>query len=211
GSGSGSTGSNANVVGAINNMNSNVNKALDELTLDINNIGSNIEGGLTNSTEAINSNGEKISNELASGFGDLNGSLGGIKGSLDGVQGSLDGIQGSLDELSNVDTSNAGTGSTCISDSSCRGFYRSRYPNGLSGVANEHFQLIKANALDGFVDTFGTLDLSNAKRPTFAIPIMDFGTFDLSEYFDFDWLFGFVRFCLIFTAIATARKNILGG
>tara|TARA_Y100001960_G_scaffold241631_1_gene255468 strand:- start:4662 stop:6326 length:1665 start_codon:yes stop_codon:yes gene_type:complete len=232
--------SNGDIVKAIANMNRDSNKALRDLNIDINksqadintqldrlnknvvnnsnatrdlaqtnidiykNTKSLIQGvetavktGTQQTVEAIESSGNATNAALEKGFSDVNGSLEDIKGSLDG--------------LSNVDTGSAGTTGTCIQNSSCTGFYTSSYPDGLSGVANSHFQSIKSNVLDGFVDTFGNLDLSNAKKPSFTIPVLDFGDYNIEDYLNLDWIFGFVRFCLIFTAIATARKNILGG
>jgi hypothetical protein len=232
--------SNADIVKAIANMNRDSNKALRDLNIDINksqadintqldrlnkNVVNNsnatrdlaqtnidiykntktliqgvetaVKSGTQQTVEAIESSGNATNAALEKGFSDVNGSLEDIKGSLDG--------------LSNVDTGSAGTTGTCIQNSSCTGFYTSSYPDGLSGVANSHFESIKSNVLDGFVNTFGNLDLSNAKKPSFTIPVMDFGDYNIEDYINLDWIFGFVRFCLIFTAIATARKNILGG
>ena len=232
--------SNGDIVKAIANMNRDSNKALRDLNIDINksqadintqldrlnkNVVNNsnatrdlaqtnidiykntktliqgvetaVKSGTQQTVEAIESSGNATNAALEKGFSDVNGSLEDIKGSLDG--------------LSNVDTGSAGTTGTCIQNSSCTGFYTSSYPDGLSGVANSHFQSIKSNVLDGFVNTFGNLDLSNAKKPSFIIPVMDFGDYNIEDYLNLDWIFGFVRFCLIFTAIATARKNILGG
>lgn len=232
--------SNGDIVKAVTSMNRDFNKALNDLNIDINQSQANIQTdldrlnknvinnsnatrdlaqtnidiynntkqliqgvevavktGTVTTVEAINTNGENTVNAVNSGFSDVGDSLDEIKGSLDGI--------------ANVDTSSAGTSGSCIETDTCIGFYTSGYPNGLSGVANAHFESIKTNVLDGFVNTFGNLDLSNAKRPSFTIPVMDFGDYDIEDYIDLDWVFGFARFCLIFTAIATARKNILGG
>lgn len=232
--------SNGDIVKAVTSMNINVNQALNDLNIDINKSQANIQTeldrlnknvvnnsnatrdlaqtntdiynntkqliqgvevavktGTATTVEAINTNGQNTVNAVNEGFSDIGESL--------------EAIQGSLDGLNNVDTGTAGTSGSCIETDTCIGFYTSGYPNGLSGVANEHFESIKTNVLDGFVDTFGNLDLSNAKRPSFTIPVMDFGDYDIEDYINLDWVFGFARFCLIFTAIATARKNILGG
>lgn len=232
--------SNGDIVKAVTSMNSDVNQALNDLNIDINksqasiqteldrlnkNVVNNsnatrdlaqtnidiynntkqliqgvevaVKTGTASTVEAINTNGENTVNAVNTGFSDVGDSLEEIKGSLDG--------------LANVDISSAGTSGSCIETDTCTGFYTSGYPDGLSGVANAHFESIKTNVLDGFVNTFGNLDLSNAKRPSFTIPVLDFGDYSIEDYLNLDWIFGFVRFCLIFTAIATARKNILGG
>ncbi|MDH5922966.1 hypothetical protein L8R85_18225 [Vibrio splendidus] len=232
--------SNGDIVKAVTSMNSDFNKALNDLNIDINQSQANInteldrlnknvvnnsnatrdlaqtnidiynntkqliqgvevavKTGTASTVEAINTNGQNTVNAVNTGFSDVGDSLEEIKGSLDGI--------------ANVDTSSAGTSGSCIETDTCTGFYTSGYPDGLSGVANAHFESIKTNVLDGFVNTFGSLDLSNAKRPSFTIPVLDFGDYSIEDYLNLDWIFGFVRFCLIFTAIATARKNILGG
>ncbi|MCC4856532.1 hypothetical protein LMH78_12020 [Vibrio lentus] len=232
--------SNGDIVKAVTSMNRDFNQALNDLNIDINQSQANIQTdldrlnknvvnnsnatrdlaqtnidiynntkqliqgvevavktGTATTVEAINTNGKNTVNAVNTGFSD--------------VGDSLDAIQGSLDGLTNVDTSSAGTSGSCIETDTCTGFYTSGYPDGLSGVANAHFESIKTNVLDGFVNTFGNLDLSNAKRPSFTIPVLDFGDYSIEDYLNLDWIFGFVRFCLIFTAIATARKNILGG
>lgn len=232
--------SNGDVVKAVTSMNRDFNKALNDLNIDINQSQANInteldrlnknvvnnsnatrdlaqtnidiynntkqliqgvevavKTGTASTVEAINANGENTVNAVNTGFSDVGDSLEEIKGSLDGI--------------ANVDTSSAGTSGSCIETDTCTGFYTSGYPDGLSGVANAHFESIKTNVLDGFVNTFGNLDLSNAKRPSFTIPVPFFGDYSIEDYLNLDWVFGFVRFCLIFTAIATARKNILGG
>ncbi|NOH96291.1 hypothetical protein [Vibrio sp. 99-70-13A1] len=221
--------SNGDVVSSITSMNRDFNKALTDLNIDINKTQSNINNQLerlnqnvvnnSNATVGLEqtnidiyentkqliqgvesavhtSNNDNVA-QLQKGFRDLSGEVSSIGDSLDG--------------LTNVDTSSAGISGTCIQSDTCTGFYTSNYPDGLSGMANKHFQEIKENTLDGFVNTFGNLDLSNAQRPNFSIPILDFGEFNITNYINLDWILGFVRFCLIFTAIATARKNILGG
>ncbi|WP_146449888.1 hypothetical protein [Vibrio kanaloae] len=232
--------SNGDIVKAVTSMNSDFNKALNDLNIDINQSQANInteldrlnknvvnnsnatrdlaqtnidiynntkqliqgvevavKTGTASTVEAINTNGENTVNAVNDGF--------------TGMGESLEKIEGSLDALTNVDTGSAGTSGSCIETDTCTGFYTSGYPDGLSGVANAHFESIKTNVLDGFVNTFGNLDLSNAKRPSFTIPVPFFGDYSIEDYLNLDRIFGFVRFCLIFTAIATARKNILGG
>lgn len=232
--------SNGDIVKAVTSMNRDFNQALNNLNIDINQSQANIQTdldrlnknvvnnsnatrdlaqtnidiynntkqllqgvevavkeGTSTTIEAINTNGENTVDAVNEGFA--------------GLGDSLDGIQGSLDDLANVDTGTAGTSGSCIETDTCTGFYTSGYPDGLSGVANGHFESIKTNVLDGFVNTFGNLDLSNAKKPSFTIPVLDFGDYNIEDYLNLDWIFGFLRFCIIFTAIATARKNILGG
>lgn len=228
--------SNTDVVKAVVSMNKDFNKSLNDLNIDINKSQADINTELDRLNKNVVNNSNAIqglaqtnidiyknTKQLIQGVEisvkqGANATVSAIsKGfrvtnqNLDSMGESLDDIKDSLDGISSVDTSSAGTSGSCIKTETCTGYYTSEYPNGLSGVANAHFQSIKANVLDGFVNTFGNLDLSNAKRPSFTIPVLDFGNYNIEDYLNLDWIFGFVRFCLIFTAIATARKNILGG
>lgn len=236
--------SNGDVVKAITSMNRDFNQALNDLNIDINhsqadiqteldrlnkNVVNNsnatrdlaqtnidiynntkqliqgvevaVKEGTATTVEAINTNGENTVNAVNDGFA--------------GLGDSLDGIQGSLDDLANVDTSSAGTSGSCIETDTCTGFYTSKYPEGFKGVASEHFELIKSEVLDGFVDSFMQVDLSNSSQPdwtlNFDLGFIDLGRHSFSDYFQIEWIFSFVRVCMMFGAVMLSRKLVFGG
>ncbi|MEZ8202357.1 hypothetical protein [Vibrio splendidus] len=236
--------SNGDVVKAVTSMNRDFNKALNDLNIDINQSQANInteldrlnknvvnnsnatrdlaqtnidiynntkqliqgvevavKTGTASTVEAINTNGENTVNAVNTGFSD--------------VGDSLDAIQGSLDGLTNVDTSSAGTSGSCIETDTCTGFYTSKYPEGFKGVASQHFESIKSEVLDGFVDSFMQVDLSNSSQPdwtlNFDLGFIDLGRHSFSDYFQIEWIFSFVRVCMMFGAVMLSRKLVFGG
>ncbi|MBS9921737.1 methyl-accepting chemotaxis protein, partial [Vibrio alginolyticus] len=85
------------------------------------------------------------------------------------------------------------------------------YPDGLGGLVSGQLDDLKHNTIDNFVNSFGDLDLSSAKRPSFVLPVPFFGDFSFEEQFSFDWVFGFIRAVLIMTSVFAARRIIFGG
>ncbi|MDF5701676.1 methyl-accepting chemotaxis protein, partial [Vibrio parahaemolyticus] len=134
-----------------------------------------------------------------------------IAGAMDGIAEDVAGISDTLDGIANTDTSGAGIGGTCIETGTCTGFYESKYPEGLGGLVSGQLNDLKVNTIDNFVGSFGNLDLSNAQRPSFVLPVPFFGDFSFEEHISFDWIFGFVRSVLIMTSIFAARRIIFGG
>ncbi|CAE6925151.1 hypothetical protein ACOMICROBIO_GDFFDHBD_02232 [Vibrio sp. B1REV9] len=136
--------------------------------------------------------------------------VGSIAGSMDGIAEDVSGISDFLDGVANTDTSGAGVGGTCIESDSCTGFYESGYPDGLGGMASEHLAGMKDTVLDGIVGMFN-LDLSNASRPSFSLPLPYYDNQDFDDYVNFDWIFGFIKVCILVTAVFSGRRIIFGG
>ncbi|WJG27587.1 hypothetical protein QSU96_07700 [Vibrio furnissii] len=254
---------------AIVNLNKNVNKALNDLNIDINKSNSKIENELkllnssnegiksqlsqleetnikladnnkallTNlnrdittavnvNTKAVNKLGGKVDgladkvgdlNEsvdgMASDVGEIKDSVAGLGDSLDGLSEDLSGIGDAIDEFATVDLRSARDG-TCVYNQTgvpCQGYYEPKYPLGFDGIVTEHFETLKEE-LGGVVDgIFGGLDLSNANSPQFCMEVMQFGTFCFTDYFDLNWVFTFVRACMMFGTIMLSRRLVFGG
>lgn len=161
---------------------------------------SGVESGLT-------SLGEKIDG-LNNGDGGNSESLEEIAGTLNEVKGGVDNLG---DLLQNVDTSTAGTNGTCIETSTCQGFYQSNYEGGLSDVVTKQLQDMKTSVVDPFVSSFGTIDLSGAKRPNFGLPVPFYGYFSFDDFIDLDSIFGFLRFIFLASTAFYCRQIIFGG
>ncbi|WP_119463880.1 methyl-accepting chemotaxis protein [Vibrio sp. PID23_8] len=140
----------------------------------------------------------------------LGDEVGLIAGSMDGIAEDVSGISDFLDGVANTDTSGAGVGGTCIESGSCTGFYESGYPDGLGGMTSEHLAEMKDTVLDGIVGMFN-LDLSNASRPSFSLPLPYYDNQDFDDYVNFDWIFGFIKVCILVTAVFSGRRIIFGG
>lgn len=71
----------------------------------------------------------------------------------------------------------------------------------------------KDKIFDGMLSAFGSVDLSGAARPSFALDMsgFGFGKYDFGNYVNFDYIFGFIRICILFTAAVACRKIIFGG
>lgn len=228
--------SNGDVVKSIANMNRDVNSALNNLNIDINqnSATANTQLAMLNAnmrqnseqvrqlqqsgidiyqnnkaliqnlnkdvTTAINRNTERVDAELER-----------VGDSVDALGGKLDSIGESLDMINNVDTSNAGVTGTCIQTDTCSGYYESKYPDGLSGLASTQLQSLKADFIDGFVGAFGQIDLSNAQKPEFGLPVPFYGWMYFDDYINMDWIFSFIRTCFILTSVFYSRRIMFGG
>ncbi len=227
------------VVDAVTGMNKDINSSLHALNTDVNKGTAAIQNDLRMLNTSVVTNTQAIQKQQANdneiyrktksliqqanadittsvnrntgAINSIGEELGGLSGTLTGIGEDIEGISETLDGIANTDTTGAGWGGTCIADDSCTGFYDSGYPDGIEGVVSGHMSDIKDSVLDGFINTFGELDLSNAKAPSFCMGVLTFGEYCFTDYIDFDWLFGFVRFCMIFTSIAQARRIIFGG
>ncbi|WP_343289963.1 hypothetical protein AAIA71_20510 [Vibrio harveyi] len=227
------------VVDAVVGMNKDVNKALNDLHISINKNKADVQNeiralnaSVVTNTQAvqkqqINDNeiyrktkaliqqaNADITTAVNRNTGAINSvgeDVGKIAGSMEGIAEDVAGISETLDGIANTDTSGAGIGGTCIQAGNCRGFYNSGYPQGLNGLVSGQLEHLKNNTIDKFVNSFGKIDLSNAKRPSFVLPVPFFGDFSFEAYINFDWIFGFVRACLIMTSIFAARRIIFGG
>lgn len=227
------------VVDAVVGMNKDVNKALNDLHISINKNKADVQNeirvlnaSVVTNTQAvqkqqINDNeiyrktkaliqqaNADITTAVNRNTGAINSvgeDVGKIAGSMEGIAEDVAGISETLDGIANTDTSGAGIGGTCIQAGNCKGFYNSGYPQGLNGLVSGQLENLKNNTIDKFVNSFGKMDLSNAKRPSFVLPVPFFGDFSFEAYINFDWIFGFVRACLIMTSIFAARRIIFGG
>ncbi|HHF3257446.1 hypothetical protein [Vibrio parahaemolyticus] len=227
------------VVSAITGMNKDVNKALNEMNIDINQASADIQNQIIALNSSVVTNTQAIQKQQANdneiyrktksliqlanadittavnkntnainGVGD---DVEKIAGAMDGIAEDVSGISETLDGIATTDTSGAGTGGTCIEAGNCTGFYESAYPDGLGGLVSGQLNDLKTNVIDDFVNSFGNIDLSNAQRPSFVLPVPFFGDFSFEEHISFDWVFGFVRAVLIMSSIFAARRIIFGG
>ncbi len=227
------------VLKAITGMNKDVNKALNDMNIDINQASADVQNqiialnaSMVTNTQAIQKqqiNDNKIyentkaliqqanadittaMNKNTNAINGVGDDVEKIAGAMDGIADEVSGISDTLDGIANTDTSGAGTGGTCIESQSCTGFYESGYPDGLGGLVSGQLDDLKHNTIDNFVNSFGDLDLSSAKRPSFVLPVPFFGDFSFEEQISFDWVFGFIRAVLIMTSVFAARRIIFGG
>lgn len=227
------------VVSAITGMNKDVNKALNEMNTDINQASADVQNQIIALNASVITNTQAIQKQQANdneiyrktksliqqanadittavnkntnAINGVGNDVEQIAGAMDGIAEDVAGISETLDGIANTDTSGAGTGGTCIESGNCTGFYQSAYPNGLGGLVSGQMNDLKNNVIDDFVNSFGDIDLSNAKRPSFVLPVPFFGDFSFEEHISFDWVFGFVRAVLIMSSIFAARRIIFGG
>ncbi|MEA5244351.1 methyl-accepting chemotaxis protein [Vibrio parahaemolyticus] len=227
------------VVNAITGMNKDVNKALNDMSIDINQASADVQNQIialnasaVTNTQAIqkqqandneiyrktkaliqqaNADITTAVNQNTNAINGVGDDVEKIAGAMDGIAEDVAGISDTLDGIANTDTSGAGIGGTCIEMGTCTGFYESKYPEGLGGLVSGQLNDLKVNTIDNFVSSFGNLDLSNAQRPSFVLPVPFFGDFSFEEHISFDWVFGFVRAVLIMTSIFAARRIIFGG
>lgn len=227
------------VVSAITGMNKDVNKALNEMNIDINQASADVQNQIIALNASVVTNTQAIQKQQANdneiyrktksliqqanadittavnkntnAINGVGNDVEQIAGAMDGIAEDVAGISETLDGIANTDTSGAGTGGTCIEAGNCTGFYESAYPDGLGGLVSGQLNDLKTNVIDDFVNSFGNIDLSNAQRPSFVLPVPFFGDFSFEEHISFDWVFGFVRAVLIMSSIFAARRIIFGG
>ncbi|WP_391856518.1 methyl-accepting chemotaxis protein [Vibrio cidicii] len=229
---------NGDVVQSVTNLNRDLNKSINDMNIDINKSNASIQHELTMLNENTRSNTQAIKdmhqasidiaennkaliqqanadittavNKTTNAVNGLGAELESIDGSLTGIGETLDGIGSALDGMANTDTSGAGTGGTCIASDNCTGFYTSSYPDGLGGVFTDHFSEVGTKVTDSLTGMF-ELDLSGASRPKFGIPVPFYGWFYFDDYINLDWIFAFVRVCMMVTTAFTCRKLLFGG
>ncbi|HHX8467928.1 TPA: DUF1542 domain-containing protein [Vibrio diabolicus] len=227
------------VVSAITGMNKDVNKALNAMNIDINQASADVQNQIIALNASVVTNTQAIQKQQANdneiyrktksliqqanadittavnkntnAINGVGNDVEQIAGAMDGIAEDVAGISETLDGIANTDTSGAGTGGTCIEAGNCTGFYESAYPDGLGGLVSGQLNDLKTNVIDDFVNSFGNIDLSNAQRPSFVLPVPFFGDFSFEEHISFDWVFGFVRAVLIMSSIFAARRIIFGG
>ncbi|WP_249930576.1 DUF1542 domain-containing protein [Vibrio diabolicus] len=227
------------VVRAITGMNKDVNKALNAMNIDINQASADVQNQIIALNASVVTNTQAIQkqqvndneiyrktksliqqanadittavNKNTNAINGVGNDVEQIAGAMDGIAEDVAGISETLDGIANTDTSGAGTGGTCIEAGNCTGFYESAYPDGLGGLVSGQLNDLKTNVIDDFVNSFGNIDLSNAQRPSFVLPVPFFGDFSFEEHISFDWVFGFVRAVLIVSSIFAARRIIFGG
>ncbi|WP_250154939.1 hypothetical protein [Vibrio alginolyticus] len=227
------------VIEAITGMNKDVNKALNSMNLDINQASADVQNQIIALNASVITNTQAIQKQQANdneiyrktksliqqanadittavnkntiAVSEIGNAVEQITGSMGGLAEDAAGISETLDGIANTDTSGAGIGGTCIEAGTCQGFYESGYPDGLAGLVSGQLNDLKTNTIDNFVNSFGELDLSNAQRPSFVLPVPFFGEFSFEEHISFDWVFGFIRAVLIMSSIFAARRIIFGG
>ncbi len=158
----------------------------------IQNLNKDVTTAVNKTTNAVNALGSKVD---------------GLSDAVDGLGEDVSAIK---DAITNVDTSGAGISGTCIESDTCTGFYESGYPDGISGIFSEHFETVSESVTDTVKD-FMKIDLSHAQRPSFSIPVLNFGNFSFDDYINLDWIFGFVRVCMMVSTAFLCRKIIFGG
>lgn len=158
----------------------------------IQNLNKDVTTAVNKTTNAVNALGSKVD---------------GLSDAVDGLGEDVSAIK---DAITNVDTSGAGISGTCIESDTCTGFYESGYPDGISGIFTEHFDTVSKSVTDTVKD-FMKIDLSHAQRPSFSIPVLHFGNFSFDDYINLDWIFGFVRVCMMVSTAFLCRKIIFGG
>ena len=162
---------------------------------------------------------DKVVDTNTTGFGDVVTAINGIQtgGStvdLSKIEGSLTGIENGINSITGTDTSGANF-TDCYSTDSCASLYETEYPQyeNISEMVSEKMDAISNGIIKQVVDTFITIDISNAQKPDtnacFDFGFFNFGCFDFFE--DLSYIWAFIRVCLIFTAIMTARKLVFGG
>ncbi|MDF5560102.1 methyl-accepting chemotaxis protein, partial [Vibrio parahaemolyticus] len=175
------------VVSAITGMNKDVNKALNEMTIDINQASADVQNQIIALNASVVTNTQAIQKQQANdneiyrktksliqqanadittavnkNTNAINGvgdDVEQIAGAMDGIAEDVAGISETLDGIANTDTSGAGTGGTCIEAGNCTGFYESAYPDGLGGLVSGQLNDLKTNVIDDFVNSFGDIDL----------------------------------------------------
>ncbi|QGM12449.1 attachment protein [Vibrio phage VP24-2_Ke] len=158
----------------------------------IQNLNKDVTTAVNKTTNAVNALGSKVD---------------GLSDAVDGLGEDVSAIK---DAITNVDTSGAGISGTCIESDTCTGFYESGYPDGISGIFSQHFETVSESVTDTVKD-FMKIDLSHAQRPSFSIPVLHFGNFNFDDYINLDWIFGFVRVCMMVSTAFLCRKIIFGG
>ncbi|MCW8329402.1 hypothetical protein MD588_11345 [Photobacterium sp. SDRW27] len=130
---------------------------------------------------------------------------------LGDIGSGIDDIAGNLDALADLDVSGAGV-VPCFANSSCKGYYQTAYPEGLTGLVSDFTDDMRRGGSFAFLDQFN-VDVSNAAKPDFSINF-DLGrmgnygrhSFDLPPYV---WLF--IRACIMFGAAVLSRSLVFGG
>ncbi|KGY11253.1 hypothetical protein NM22_16860 [Vibrio tubiashii] len=155
---------------------------------------------LVNAINGLDDYDEHYHNQQMSKLNDLISAVNGIG---NGGSGDSKG-QEILDSISNVEAAIDGTSAT----------YTSQHDDeSLKTTMVNRLYETKNKIHDGMLDAFVSIDLSGASRPSFALDMngFGFGTYDMDDYVNFDYIFGFIRICILFTAAMLCRKLIFGG
>ncbi|MEZ9897604.1 hypothetical protein AB4525_16360 [Vibrio breoganii] len=109
--------------------------------------------------------------------------------------------------ITNVDT----TLDTDFSDISAS--YTSSNGEQLEETITNRLIQTKDTLYAGVLESFANIDLSGAAKPNFSLDMsgFGFGSYDLESYVDLDYIFAFVRICILFTTAMTCRKIVFGG
>ncbi|MDG3085470.1 hypothetical protein P7F88_04885 [Vibrio hannami] len=209
----------------IQDMQTDLNTSLDAMALqqqiDKTELSNNIQALNT----SVNENGTKVDagfDKMQTEITTLNdsittldtnttNSMASMETSIAGIQESAAKIESNLDKIANADVSNAGSGA-CINTGTCKGFYESKYPNGINGVLDKSINTITTQTFKPIVDGFSNIEFSG-DAPSFVLDMsgFGFGQYDLNDYVDFSYVWAFVRFCMIFSTIFLCRQLVFGG
>lgn len=188
------------------------NRTNNLITAQTNTLNNAIQSN-TNAIKAVETSVNALGDDLTAGLTSVNESLDSMGTSLDGIETDVAEIGDAIDGLSKVDLRSVRDG-TCIYHQDgvpCQGYYEPMYPNGFSGIVNEHFKELQtdlSNSVDGI---FGKLDVSNAQAPSFCMKVLSYGRFCFTDYFDLGWVFTFIRSCMMFGTVMLCRRLIFGG
>ncbi|MBF9000486.1 hypothetical protein [Vibrio nitrifigilis] len=216
------------VVSAVDTMNSSVTSALNSIDSAVVSEGNQTQAAIealnSDFNEKMQANTDAVTN-VKDSVDLVNDSVSDVKDSVDAVGESVDGIASAVDGigddvgtiadavtgLGNLDTSGAGLSDGCLDGETCESFYTPSYPDGIVGVFNDRFDSIAETVTSGISDIFGSIDLSNASRPSLTMEFWLLGTFDFNDYIDWDTIFYLVRIIMYISTLFACRKIIFGG
>ncbi|WP_260261722.1 hypothetical protein [Vibrio intestinalis] len=203
------------IISKLDSMQIDSNEKLDSLAAKLDAMTTKADSNTTTLETAI----KDAANTTKNGFDDLGGKVDGLGSKLDSLGSDVQGVGDKIDGLKNaitgVDVSGVGTG-TCWETDSCSSFYKPEYPDGISGVFESHLTDIADKFSQGVIESFNSMDLSNASKPNYVISfdfgaLGNFGSYDLFDIANLDALFLFIRIVLLASTVLYCRSLIFGG
>ncbi|ODS04737.1 hypothetical protein [Vibrio scophthalmi] len=215
------------VIAALDKINLDTNTRLDKLLAEL-------EASNKKNTDELGKVNDKLQEASDKNHTDLTN----IKGATDDVKNATDGVKTSVEELSgtarqqlrelesidanlsvlkdgllNGDASAVGR-SVC-NLGTCESFYTMKYEDGLEGVLTHRLNAMKKLVTSGIGETFNSVDLGGASRPTYSIQMdfgfVNYGSFDFARYAHLDMVFSFLRAFFMACCMFYARSLIAGG